>query len=72
MARKARGRSQTGIYHVMLRGVNYQQIFEHGNDYRKFILILRDMVSLATTTAMCLIFLLSDARPRAPAHQGRR
>lgn len=46
MARKARGRSQTGIYHVMLRGVNYQQIFEHGNDYRKFILILRDMVSL--------------------------
>jgi REP element-mobilizing transposase RayT len=45
MARKARGRSQTGIYHVVLCGINRQQIFKHGDDYRKFILILHDMVS---------------------------
>ena len=29
----------------MLRGVNRQQIFEQEEDYRKFIFILRDMVS---------------------------
>ena len=45
MSRSARGRSKTGIYHVMLRGVNYQQLFEQRGDYQKFILILRDMVS---------------------------
>ena len=45
MSRKPRVLSLTGIYHVMLRGVNRQQIFEQEEDYRKFIFILRDMVS---------------------------
>lgn len=41
MPRKLRAESQTGIYHVMLRGVNKQRIFEHIEDYDAFLRILR-------------------------------
>ena len=34
MPRQARKRSNTQIYHVMLRGINQQQIFEDNEDYR--------------------------------------
>lgn len=37
MPRKARRRSSTDIYHVMLRGINGQIIFEDNEDYQKFI-----------------------------------
>ena len=40
MPRKGRERSETGIYHVMLRGINRQDIFEEPDDYRAFIRIL--------------------------------
>ena len=40
MPRKARKKSESGIYHIMLRGVNNQQIFEEQEDYEKFLLIL--------------------------------
>lgn len=40
MARKARESSGTGVYHVMLRGINRQDIFEDDEDYRMFINIL--------------------------------
>ena len=33
-------RSGTGIYHVMLRGINRQEIFEEPEDYLTFIKIL--------------------------------
>ena len=45
MARPLREISSTGIYHVMLRGINRQVIFEHPVDYRKFIDLLCLMVS---------------------------
>ena len=45
MTRQIRQISQSGIYHVMLRGVNRQQIFENDDDYLKFIFILHDMIS---------------------------
>lgn len=45
MARPLREISSTGIYHVMLRGINRQIIFEQPNDYRKFIDQLYLMVS---------------------------
>ena len=32
MARQIRKKSGTGIYHVMLRGINRQDIFEDGED----------------------------------------
>ena len=37
MARKAREKSATGVYHVMLRGVNRQQIFHDEEDCRVFV-----------------------------------
>ena len=40
MPRKAREKSKTGIYHVMLRGVNGQSIFEDEADCEKFIEVL--------------------------------
>ena len=33
MARHSRQPSGTGIYHVMMRGINYQNIFEEHEDY---------------------------------------
>ena len=44
MARKSREISGTGIYHVMLRGINRHDIFEKGEDYAYFLTILRNMV----------------------------
>jgi len=42
MARKQRIKSETGIYHIILRGINKQIIFEEEEDYIKFIETLRD------------------------------
>jgi len=45
MARKSREKSATGIYHVMMRGTNKQNIFEETDDYMRFLSILRNMVN---------------------------
>jgi REP element-mobilizing transposase RayT len=42
MPRQARKKSESGIYHIMLRGINQQQIFEETEDYDKFLEILKD------------------------------
>jgi len=42
MPRRARQLSSTGIYHIMLRGINQQQILEDREDNEKFLEILRD------------------------------
>ena len=41
MPRKQREKSGTGIYHVMMRGINHQGIFEDRGDYWKFLKLLR-------------------------------
>lgn len=41
MSRQARERANSGVYHVILRGVNKQQIFECGDDYQLFVDLLR-------------------------------
>lgn len=41
MPRKAREKSESGIYHVMMRGINRQSIFEDEEDYEKFIETIR-------------------------------
>ena len=41
MARKARRHSNTGIYHVMLRGINRQDLFHEESDYLFFLERLR-------------------------------
>ena len=43
MARTARNHSDSGVYHVILRGVNKQQIFECTEDYQRFLNILRTL-----------------------------
>ena len=44
MPRRAREKSGTGIYHVMLRGINRQNIFEEEEDYIRFKNLLFQMV----------------------------
>lgn len=55
--RQARIKSGTGIYHIMLRGVNGQQIFEEKEDCDKFIEILKEYkaVSEYKVFAYCLM-----------------
>ena len=40
MPRQARKKSESGIYHIMLRGINKQQIFEDEEDRERFLNIL--------------------------------
>lgn len=42
MPRQARKKSESKIYHVMLRGINQQQIFEDAEDCDKFLDVLKD------------------------------
>mgnify|MGYP002624120407 CR=1 FL=1 len=44
MPRSARMKSKTGIYHVMLRGINRQDIFEDEEDYMKMLSRLEGLV----------------------------
>lgn len=37
MSRKSRVISPTGVYHVMLRGINRGRIFDDEQDCRKFV-----------------------------------
>ena len=43
MPRQARQESGTGIFHVMMRGINHQNIFEDEEDYYQFIATLDRM-----------------------------
>ena len=40
MARQARILSSTGMYHIMFRGINKQEIFSSEHDYKKFMEII--------------------------------
>ncbi len=40
MPRKARQQSDSGVYHIILRGINRQNIFEDEEDNNKFLIIL--------------------------------
>ena len=44
MPRIGREQSGTGIYHVMLRGINRQDIFEDSEDYKSQSPDLRDVM----------------------------
>ena len=41
MPRVARRKSESSVYHIMIRGINKQSIFENDEDCKKFIDILR-------------------------------
>lgn len=42
MPRRARKQAESGIYHVMLRGIDRQRIFEEAQDYLTFLDILQE------------------------------
>ena len=44
MPRQPRTSSGTGIYHVMHRGINRQDIFEEQEDYQQFLIRLHNLV----------------------------
>lgn len=43
MPRKARNKTSTGVYHVMMRGINHQMIFEDAEDNQYFLGCLERM-----------------------------
>ena len=45
MPRQKREKSGTGIYHVMLRGINRQDIFEEDEDYLRMLDLLRQQTN---------------------------
>ena len=57
MPRRARTHAESGIYHIMLRGINQQQIFEDEEDNQEFLQVLRDYkhVSGYKILAYCLM-----------------
>lgn len=57
MPREARKTSQSETYHIMLRGINQQQIFEDEEDYQKFVEVLKNYQAICgyTIYAYCLI-----------------
>ena len=57
MPRKAREKSTTGIYHVMLRDINQQQIFEEREDYIKLLEIIKEYKAISDfeVYAYCLM-----------------
>ena len=40
MARKARAKSKSGVYHIMVRGTNRQEIFHEEEDWIKFLNVI--------------------------------
>jgi len=55
--RRERKRSTTGLYHVMMRGINQQDIFENDENYEKMIQTMADVkaVSKCRIFAYCLM-----------------
>ena len=47
MPRRARIKSQSGIYHIMLRGINKQVIFEDEEDKFKFLETLKNYKAIS-------------------------
>jgi Transposase and inactivated derivatives len=47
MPRKSREKSDTDIYHVMMRGINKQNIFEDDEDHLKFLEVLKDCKAIS-------------------------
>jgi len=57
MPRRGRKQSGTGVYHVMIRGINQQNIFEDDEDCERMLQILSDVraVSKCKIFAYCLM-----------------
>ena len=50
MSRLARTISESGVYHILFRGVNQQNIFEEAADFNK----LKETIDKGTVLSSCL------------------
>lgn len=57
MPRRARAKSDTHVYHIMIRGINHQNLFEDDNDRYRFVEILKEckIISGFELYAFCLM-----------------
>ena len=57
MPRTSRKKSESGIYHIMLRGINRQKVFMDEDDYEKFLQIIKDCKAISgfKLMAYCLM-----------------
>lgn len=57
MPRTQRKKSSTGIYHIVFRGINRQQIFEEDEDYERFLYLLKQYQQICSyhIYAYCLM-----------------
>ncbi|MFE8700858.1 transposase [Cytobacillus sp. FJAT-54145] len=53
MPRRARKKSSNGMYHIMLRGINKQSIFEDDEDKHKFLSILKKFKDISRFELYC-------------------
>ena len=53
MARKARQKSSTGIYHVIIRGIGKQILFEEDQDRQYFLNLLKKYKSEQQISLYC-------------------
>ena len=73
MARQLRKKSETGVYHVMLRGINRQDIFEDEGDYQQMVSVNRQIVNQhgaharSTRSRRCTSYTSAAPSPGVPA-----
>lgn len=57
MPRRQRQKSKTGIYHVMIRGINRQFIFNDELDFMKMVGILKHITQVSTQNKRLVRFM---------------
>ena len=67
--REARMKSKTGIYHIIWRGANRQEIFHDEEDWIKFLDILKKYKIKCKLTSLCLVF---DGKSCSSAYKRRK
>ena len=66
MPRHARILADSGVYHVMLRGVNRDALFIENGDYARFLHALSLTKELSGCAVLAYCLMLSMARLRSP------
>jgi REP element-mobilizing transposase RayT len=55
MPRKGRKISNSGIYHILIRGINQQRIFEQAEDYEVFLDYLAEVKKTIRVRSICIL-----------------
>jgi len=68
--RGPRKRSESGIYHVILRGINRQDIFYDDDDYQRFVETVHQMKSGGQFTIYGYCLMTNQGRHKGTRHKG--